>query len=349
MLPREDSTRAVALRWRARVAGTQNRIDLTVSRDDDDDDDDEHAKESYPNGLQQQCRPRLRQSCRWLSHIPYRLEWTLLLCATITLYAATVAAPPSWWMALTATLQLLILCAVPWQHRFLRRCSASVQHHHQWLQRQVHQLWQENHVWTRRLEQFDTDLERVRELQGQLAHLTVGSNDDDGDNDHSLFDSDGVVDDDGSNTTTSRRRLERLMEITKQFQSVQVQIEQCLRQQVQQEILLAAAKQSGGDDSNGNNNGGLLTGVALERLIVRLQAMPGVVLYESALRDACVPTSSTATKDQTSRLGLLPLLLQHAQHDGGPSPRGSPRVLFSWDPLQLVRNQHGSRIHPTNK
>jgi len=246
----------------------------------------------------------------------------LLAAATVILCAAT--ATRTWWMAVTATLQLVLLGIVFGQNRWLRRNAASVQqHHNQWLRRQLQRQWNEHAAVNRNLEQYDdTALERVRFLQGQLAHLTMVDDDDD--------DNDDDDDDHNNNNNNNNNRLDRLVELMQQHKQVRAEIREGLRRQVQQHILQVTAEQA-------DRNGSVLLlqqGADLERLLVRrLKAVKGVTLNESALRSLLVTTPAAVVvnheegdnedgNDESSsnhHEHAVLQLLRHAQQDDGSS------------------------------
>jgi len=308
-------TQATALRWRARFTQQDTTLDSALSRDEEEYDwKDWSDTKNDPSTTKNSLKKRRRYYWPAAASTFCRLELGLLAAAALTLSAVTLTR--TWWMAVTATLQLAQVVLVYVQSRVLRRAGNSSFHNeHQWLTQKVAQLWRENERIGRRLEQQGSALDRVHEIQGRLAHVTVSG-------------------DDG---------LDRLVETVRQQKEVQAELHAALRRQVQQHIIGAVLEA----DTDRNF---AISGPELERLLVRLQNLDGVHVNERELRALLVTGSTTTTAEDAdenhesassfSSALVLRKLLRHVQEDGlslsTTRSTSSARTIFSFDPAQLL-------------
>lgn len=116
-------TQATALRWRARFTQQDTTLDSALSRDEEEGggyDWKDWSDNTNPNGKNDKNSSKKRRRYYWPAAASTfcRLELGLLAAAALTLSAVTVTR--TWWMAVTATLQLVQLVLEHVQSRVLR-------------------------------------------------------------------------------------------------------------------------------------------------------------------------------------------------------------------------------------
>ena len=180
----------------------------------------------------------------------YLVASTAVSC---TFYALQTIAFYSIWWSLSLCLILFFAVLTVWQQRQLALADSLWTVYNR-TRKQVRTLRQQNERFKRSLTSLDRSIEQLRTVQGDLQQY---------------------CDDDNDNKTS---QVDRLIQTLRNFQHVQQCLREKLQQQVQQQILQALLQTDRNRDFQ-------LTGSALERLIRRLQSLPGVDLHEEHLRD----------------------------------------------------------------
>lgn len=269
------TTTTTSLRWRARVHPAI--IDSTISREEEDDEEEEeeggynmknliHGRRKFSDAWntitktktntdtkkqqQQQHNNNNNRMClsiwqrilhcfltpRYL----VRMEIFVVGVVFTILYSATIT--NTWWMAGTTTIQLLLVLVFYRQGQQIQLMDG-VQRQHTWLRTKLIQLWNENRTICRTMGQMDPVMDRIQDIQGQLAHIAVDTN------------------------------IQTLMDCVEQRKDTYRQIQHKLCCQVQEEILTSVLA----TDKEQNY---ILSGPELERLLVRLGTMKGVQLVQ---------------------------------------------------------------------
>jgi hypothetical protein len=185
-------------------------------------------------------------------HLPMRQLWlsrlgTLLAMAASGSALYVLEVDMSWYSAVTSTLTIFLSLLFVYASRRLRRLG-SVRHQVNYGRQRYNALRTQNERLYRQLQHLDGLQSRLETVQHEMSKL-IG---------------------DPKDTT-------RMVQAVERWRVLQEQIHQVLRQDVQQEILQAVLL----TDRDASFE---LSAQELERLIVRLKALPGIRLNEAAFR-----------------------------------------------------------------
>ena len=171
---------------------------------------------------------------------------TLLAAASSGCAVYVLEVDLSWYTAVASSLQIFLSIVLVYALRRIRRLG-TVRQLVNYARQRVNSLKTQNERLYRQLNHLDGMQNRLESVQHDLTKL-IGKND-----------------------------PTRMVTAVQRWRVVQQEMNAVLTQQVQQEIIRAVLE----TDRDANFE---LSAVELERLIVRLQAMPGVQLNETALR-----------------------------------------------------------------
>ena len=170
----------------------------------------------------------------------------------------------SFLMAVAATLNVTFAALAVWQNRRLRQHGAGVRRLHTETRHTVHNLSLQNERLYRRHAALDGKVDRIRHIESELRRKVVA---------------------DGQRRTD----VDEIAETLQSYRRVHAELQKQLKRHVEEQVLRAVLT------SDGDHNWEL-SPVELEKLIRKLQVMPGVVkLKEQHLRAILVDSAAAVT------------------------------------------------------
>jgi hypothetical protein len=224
-------------------------------------------------GLDENKKKKKLSSGSWCS--PHYV-WTVLAALSTAVSFAVLEVDLRWQTAVASTLQIVLSAVLVQAVSRLRRLG-SLGQHVKYTRQRLQSLKLHNERYRRRLQQLDVTHDRLRAVQADIARI-VGPNQD---------------------------VAQHMIRMVHTWRVVQLQLRQQLTQQVQGEIIRVVLDA----DHDGNF---VLDAAEVERLLLRLQNLPGVTLDETAIRNFWHRYNDDAASVHT----IVRLLAEIAVQDG---------------------------------
>lgn len=218
------------------------------------------------------------------------------VCSGCSLYVLEV--DMSWYSAITSSLNIFLSIVLVYAVRRTKRLG-SVRHQVQYGRQRVQSLATQNERLYRQLNHLDGMQNRLQSVQHDLSKL-IGSND-----------------------------PKRMVIAVERWRVVQKELNVVLQQQVQQEIIRAVLD----TDQDANFE---MTAQELERLILRLNNMPGIQLDEAALRQ------QLEMEDDRSLQAILRLIRRIMEDTSGDVEMASKTAIIKLDATALCKASRGA-------
>lgn len=221
--------------------------------------------------------------------------FTILAAASTGCALYVLEVDMSWFTAICSSLNIFLSITLVYAVRRLRRLG-SVRQQVQYGRQRVNSLSTQNERLYRQLQHLDGMHNRLESLQHELSKL-IGNND-----------------------------VTRMVTVVQRWRVVQQELHEILRNQVQQEIFQAVIH----TDRDGNFE---LSAQELERLVVRLNAMPGIHLNEQGLRQ------QLEMEDDRSLQAILRLIRRILLDTSGDPEMASKSAIVRLDARDLCLHQ----------